>query len=306
MRYTTIALLLFAIAPACAADRLLVQLRAETDSFPIATSPGAPSRVVFTTEANTLTVTIVAAAAPSTRAAAVEGFALPASPWWRGLVWRLVREHEGSYATVRFAPGDPLASRNRELGRVLAPGDRLTARFALPSLRPGVYHLTAKLGTATSEGDWFRVSNGTEDDAMRLAYARYKVVNSRDRDERRRYLRKIAELDDLNAAAWIELGDLSLADGSQAEVTAYYETALRVLARRRETFLARGAGATVAQIDGHRNALQQLLAVLPDYFTHRDRRQIEVNVQGGKRYILTDRASGHVLATIRIDLPSTR
>jgi hypothetical protein len=288
--------------PACAADRLLVQLRTTVNAFAIEPiAQGEPSRVLFTSEQAVLTVSFIVANAPGD-GDGPQSYELTNSPWWRGLSVHLEKESKGAYAPIRFSPGDPIQEPHSrvEQSRTLRSGDRVTARFALPSLDPGVYHLFATLGSENSDGDLFRVTSGDENDAMRIAYARFKIEMSRDRNERRRYLRKLAELDPLNAGAWIELGDLSLVDGSFADVQKYYESAIRVLDERRKLFASRGANAVVEGIDGNKDALRRLQTILPQYFARREALQLSVDVHNGKRYVLTERATGRVVAEIRV------
>jgi len=285
----------------CSADRLLIEFQTVVNGFPMARdTPHEPTRVVFTTEPNYVTVVVVAAAAPDRAVQGPLTLQLPGTPWWHALKWHLANENRDD---VSFAP-DGIVSETMTLAEgsaTLHPNDRLQGRFRLPVLEPGIYRLYATLGTLKSRGDWFRVSAGNEDNAMRIAYARFKSLYSHDRRERMQYLLQLAHLQPLNAGAWIELGDLALAYSPQSEVDQYDDHAIQVLQERRNSADSEGKTRVVEGIEHLINGLERLKVLVSRYFADPERLKLVVSVQGGKSYTLEERASHRVVDRINVD-----
>ena len=292
MKNVILCCLLLAASPLVAhADKLVTQLRVSVDTFAIRRiSASTPTRVVFTGAPIRAEVSLVAAALPSPSSAPMS-ISLPSKEWWNDLLWDLERNGKTMHPRPALrANADPSAE--------LRSGQRLVARFNLGELPPGEYRLKVRLGDLHSDAEWFLVSNGQENDDLRREFARYNVDRSRDNASLKRNLLALAAADPLNASPWVRLGDLALADGSAEEIRGYYDRAIGVLDQRRQGFAAEGRADVVTAIQSEREMITAVRELVPQYVANRTTMVLHADLEGGKHYVLRERATGRVLRTI--------
>ncbi len=292
MKNVILCCLLLAASPLVAhADKLVTQLRVSVDTFAVRRiSASTPTRVVFTGAPIRAEVSLVAAALPSANSAAMS-ISLPSKEWWNDLLWDLER------AGKTMHPRPALAA-NADPSAELRSGQRLVARFNLGELPPGEYRLKVRLGDLHSDAEWFLVSNGQENNDLRREFARYNVDRSRDNASLKRNLLALAAADSLNASPWVRLGDLALADGSAEEIRGYYDRAIGVLDQRRQSFAAEGRADVVTAIQSEREMITAVRELVPQYVANRATMVLHADLEGGKHYVLRERATGRVLRTI--------
>lgn len=274
------------------ADQLMTQLRISVDTFAIRRiNAETPTRVIFVGTPVKAQVSFVAAALPSAKTGPLS-IALPSKQWWNELSWEVDRKGAAK-ADIRPRVTDtpPQASE-------LKSGDRLVAHFDLGELPPGEYRLRVRLGDVRSDVEWFLVSNGQENADLRREFARYNVDRSPDKASLQKNLLALAAADPLNASAWIRLGDLALPEGSAEQIRGYYDKAAEVLGQRRERFAAEGQSEVAAAIENERKMILSVRDAVPAYVANRATTILHPDLEGGRHYVLRERASGRVLRTI--------
>jgi hypothetical protein len=290
-------------------DQFVRTLRVSIYSLAIRPLGGTvPSRVVFTGNPLTATVTLAVAVLPGATVTPDGGVDLPSARWWEHLAWDVRRDGATASVPVRSSllSHDDSSHRADENGKLrVQAGERLSVRLRLAELSPGAY--TVRVGIAGLRSEPFRVliSTGDENDDLRREYARYKTLNSPTTSALKKNLLELAALDPLNAGPWIRLGDISLPDGSVEEIRGYYDHAISVLDQRRQLYAAKGETRVVDAIQAERDTVDQVRALVPRYVANRVILQLKVELEGGKRYILAERATGRVVQTIAVRPPAS-
>ena len=291
------------------ADQLVRTLRVSVDSLAIRPLGGTmPSRVLFTGTPLTATVTLTVAALPDGTQRADGGVELPSARWWEHLGWDIRRDGAPAPVPVRASfmreennPQRAAGSR----GLRVQSGERVSATLRLAELPPGAYRIRVVLAGLRSDPVRVLISTGDENDDLRREYARYKTLNSPTTAALKKNLLELAALDPLNAGPWIRLGDLSLQDGSVDEIRGYYDHAMSVLDQRKQLFAAKGETRVVDAIEAERDTVDQVRTLVPKYVANRVVLQLRVELEGGKRYILAERATGRVVQTIAVRAPDS-
>jgi hypothetical protein len=297
--------LLLLLAASAAADPFVRTLHLSVDSLAIRPLGGdTPTRVVFIGSPMTATVTFAVAALPGTKITPREGFELPSARWWESLAWDIRRDGTPEPVTVKPILARQAGSAHAEgvaasgSGPLVRPGERRTAVLRLPELPAGSYTIRIALAGVHAEPYRLLVSTGGENADLRREYARFKTLNSPNTATLRQSLLELAALDPLNAGPWIRLGDLSLNEGSADEIRGYYDHALSVLAERRSMFAAKGNAPVVQAIDAERGIVEQVRALVPRFVANRSSLDMRVELDGGKRYVLAEKASGRIVQVI--------
>jgi len=304
-RFVGLTSFLLILAASAAADPFVRTLQLSVDALAVRPLGGdTPTRVVFVGSPMIARVTFAVAALPGAKVSPREGFELPSPRWWESLAWDIRRDGTPDPVMVK-----PILERHANSGQnkgvatsgsgaVVRPGERRTAVLRLPELPAGSYTIRIALAGVHAEPYRLLVSTGGENADLRREYARFKTLNSPNVATLRQNLLELAALDPLNAGPWIQLGDLSLHDGSADEIRGYYGHALSVLAQRRRMFAANGNAPVVQAIDAERGIVEQVRDLVPRFVANRNSMDLRVELDGGKRYVLAEKASGRVVQVI--------
>lgn len=295
-----VGILAFSIAGIASADKLVGSLRLAIDDSMAIRSLGkdVPSRVVFTGKPILATVTFTVGALPSDSSSSPE-LPLPSARWWNDLRWDVRRD--GQTSVVALKPeriAIPTSATSEKTA--LRPGERVTTKLSIGALPPGAYTLRIRLGTFESEPYRLLVSTGDENPDMRREFARYKTLHSPDTPTLKRDLLALAAADPLNAGVWIRLGDLSLGDGTPADVVGgYYDHALSIMRQLRSQHAARAEDTAVSAIDSEYDVIAQVRELIPRVASPDSKLRLSIDSAVERHYVVIDRQTGSVVQVIR-------
>jgi len=230
--------------------------------------------------------------------------ALPKDGWWKELEWQLINvKTERQVLTSQWRV---VTSRTEERGPSTGDNTKavdvrsLIGRFHLAdALAPGDYKLNVTIAGVPSQPFLFAVRSGREDD-VRDIYLATKAARTSDFNSYRALQLQRVKINPTNAAAYLELADRSLEDGTLTETQQYLDAAMASMERLMQQY-ASSYPAWVkqqkAEWEPRAIRIRALQRELPEYFAHRREWRITTDAATGN-YVIRSRRDDRVVREI--------
>ncbi len=230
--------------------------------------------------------------------------ALPAEGWWKKLDWQLVDAKTGR--AVPSAQWRLVSSRAEMSGPSTGDTTRtvdvrsLVARFELSrALEPGDYRLVATIDGLASQPFLFAVRTGREPD-VRDAYLATNAARTTDYATYRALQLERVKNNPTNAAAYLELADRAIEQGTLAETQQYLDGALGAMNRllqQNEASHPEWVKQQKAAWEPRATRIRALQRALPDVFEHRSEWRVTTDPATGD-YVIRSRRDDRLVRSL--------